>query len=73
MRTMARSSGANVQAANGAAVSREDAKSRVLAAISELVDDGKAEWSRGESGEIELRLISGEVFVLGDVAVTRVA
>lgn len=72
MRTMARSStaGANSQIANDAAI---DAKSQVLAAIGELVDDGKAEWRRTASGEVELRLSSGEVFVLGEVSVTRVA
>ena len=71
MRTMARSStaGANSQIANGIAV---DAKSQVLAAIGELVDGGKAEWRRTASGEIELRLLSGEVFLLGAVTVTRV-
>ncbi len=71
MRTMARSStaGANVQNA----VSWEDAKSLVVAAIGELVDDGRAEWSRTATGEVELRLVSGEVFLLGAVSVTRVA
>jgi len=44
-----------------------------LAAIGELVDDGKAVVSRTASGEVELRLLSGEVFVLGEVSVTRVA
>ncbi|WP_244735460.1 MULTISPECIES: hypothetical protein [unclassified Mesorhizobium] len=69
---MARSSttGANSQIANGAAI---DAKSRVLAAIGGLVDAGKAELSSTATGEIELRLSSGEVFVLGEVSVTRVA
>ncbi|ODA96078.1 hypothetical protein BFX40_26635 [Mesorhizobium sp. SEMIA 3007] len=72
MRTMARPSaaGANIEIANGAAI---DAKTQVLAAIGELVDDGKAVWSRTASGEVELRLLSGEVFVLGEVSVTRVA
>lgn len=72
MRTMARSStaGANIEIANGAVI---DAKSQVLAAIGELVDNGKAEWSRTATGEVELRLLSGEVFLLGDVTVTRVA
>jgi len=62
--------GANIEIANGAAI---DAKTQVLAAIGELVDDGKAVWSRTASGEVELRLLSGEVFVLGEVSVTRVA
>ena len=72
MRTMARPSaaGANIEVANAAAI---DAKSQVLAAIGELVDGGKAEWSRNAAGEIELRLLSGEVFLLGAVSVTRVA
>lgn len=72
MRTMARSStaGANIEIANAAAI---DAKSQVLAAIGELVDHGKAEWTRTATGEVELRLLSGEVFVLGEVTVTRVA
>ncbi|WP_244571359.1 MULTISPECIES: hypothetical protein [Mesorhizobium] len=69
---MARSStaGAKIESANSAAI---DAKSRVLAAIGELVDAGKAEWSRAATGEVELRLLSGEVFLLGEVTVTRVA
>ncbi|TGV13511.1 hypothetical protein EN816_16650 [Mesorhizobium sp. M8A.F.Ca.ET.173.01.1.1] len=73
MRAMARSptTGANSQIANGAAV-REDAKALVMAAIGTLVEDGKAEWSRMATGEIELRLVSGEVFVLGEMSVTRV-
>lgn len=72
MRTMARSSTAraNIEIASGAVI---DAKSQVWAAIGELVDDGKAEWNRTASGEVELRLLSGEVFVLGEVSVTRVA
>jgi hypothetical protein len=72
MRAMARSSaaGANIEIANGAAI---DAKSQILSAVGRLVADGKAEWSRTASGEIELRLLSGEVFLLGEVFVTRVA
>ncbi|AGB45571.1 hypothetical protein FJ872_19985 [Mesorhizobium sp. B2-5-9] len=75
MRAMASSSttGANGQVANGAAVSLEDAKALVLAVIGTLVEDGKAEWSRTTTGEFELRLISGEVFLLDEVGVTRVA
>ncbi|MER9331721.1 hypothetical protein [Mesorhizobium sp. M0488] len=72
MRATARSpnSDATSQIANGVAI---DAKSQVLAAIGKLVDSGKAEWSRAATGEIELRLLSGEVFLLGEVFVTRVA
>ncbi|TPL52347.1 hypothetical protein FJ942_21945 [Mesorhizobium sp. B2-4-2] len=51
----------------------KDARSLVMAALGELVESGKAEWSRGATGEIELRLLSGEVFLLGEVAVIRIA
>ncbi|MBZ9707756.1 hypothetical protein LB543_13590 [Mesorhizobium sp. ESP7-2] len=75
MRAMARSSstGANSQIANGEAVNREDAKALVMDAMGELVEDGQAEWGRTATGEFELRLMSGEVFVLGEVSVRRVA
>ena len=77
MRAMARSPAidANVRIRNAAAVGprAQDAKSLVMAAIGALVDDGKAEWSGTATGEIELRLLTGEVFLLGDVSVTRLA
>jgi hypothetical protein len=77
MRAMARSptTDATSQTRNGAVTSRhaQDAKSRVMVAIGQLVDDGKAEWNRTATGEIELRLRTGEVFLLGEFAVTRVA
>lgn len=50
----------------------QEAKSQVMAAIGGLVDEGKAEWNHTATGDIELRLLSGEVFVLGEVSVTRV-
>ena len=77
MRTMARSSEGSTDATSQtqAAGSRRApaAKSLVMATIGALVDDGKAEWNRTATGEIELRLLTGEVFLLGDVFVTRVA
>jgi hypothetical protein len=75
MRTMARSPTADATSQTQAAGSRRapDAKSRVMTAIGQMVDDGKAEWSRTATGDIELRLLTGEVFVLGELAVTRVA
>ncbi|MER9335343.1 hypothetical protein NKJ06_15315 [Mesorhizobium sp. M0293] len=72
MRAMASSPDANSQTQAAASRSIQDAKSRVMAAIGELVDGGKAEWSRTATGEIELRLLTGEVFVLGEIFVTRV-
>lgn len=44
-----------------------------MAAIGGLVDEGRAEWNHTATGEIELRLLSGEVFVLSEMSVTRVA
>lgn len=77
MRAMARSptTSANGQI-RGSAVGdqrAENAKSFVMTAIGELVDGGTAEWTLTATGEIELRLLNGEVFVLGEVSVTRVA
>jgi hypothetical protein len=77
MRAMARSPESSTDATSQtqAAGSRRapDAKSLVMATIGELVDDGKAEWNRTATGEIELRLLTGEVFLLGEVSVIRVA
>jgi hypothetical protein len=77
MRAMARSPESSTDATSQtqSAGSRRapDAKSLVMATIGALVDDGKAEWNRTANGEIELRLSTGEVFLLGEVFVTRVA
>ena len=76
MRAMARSpiTDANSQAHNGSRPKRvDDAKLLVMVAIGQMVDDGKAEWSRAATGEIELRLLTGEVFLLGEISVTRLA
>ncbi|MFD2052894.1 hypothetical protein ACFSQT_07140 [Mesorhizobium calcicola] len=51
----------------------DDAKSLVMTVIGELVDGGKAEWGRTAGGDIELRLLTGEVFLLGELFVIRVA
>jgi hypothetical protein len=57
MRAMARSpttdAASQTQAAGGQRA--RDAKSRVMTAIGQMVDDGRAEWSRTASGEIELQ------------------
>ena len=77
MRAMARSPESSTDATGQtqAAGSRRapDAKSLVMATVGALVDDGKAEWNRTATGEIELRLLTGEVFLLGEVSITRVA
>ncbi|WP_245476008.1 hypothetical protein [Mesorhizobium sp. M7A.F.Ca.US.006.01.1.1] len=72
---MARSPSTDATSETEAAGSRRvpDAKSRVTTAIGQLVEDGRAEWRRTATGDIELRLLTGEVFVLGEMFVTRVA
>ncbi|ESY70138.1 hypothetical protein NKJ90_10765 [Mesorhizobium sp. M0051] len=72
MRAMASSPDANSRTQAAASRRIQEAKSRVMAVIGTLVDDGRAEWSRTATGEIELRLWTGEVFVLGEIFVTRV-
>jgi hypothetical protein len=44
----------------------------VMAEITRLVDDGDAVLAPLESGRLELRLATGEVFHLGEESVTRV-
>lgn len=76
MRATARSSDIITDGtAHGIAVSTraQVAKSLVLTAIGELVDAGKAEWNPTATGQIELRLLTGEVFMLGEASVTRIA
>lgn len=51
----------------------DPAKALVMAAISELVSRGHAQWRILQSGDVELRLASGEVFLLGGQSVTRTA
>lgn len=51
----------------------DPAKALVIASISELVSHGDAEWRTLLSGDVELRLATGEVFLLGDRSVTRTA
>ena len=53
--------------------STDAAKALVMSSIAELVNRGCAQWSTLESGDVELRLPSGEIFVLGDQTVTRIA
>ena len=76
MRAMARSPTTDAKPrGNGTAATprSQDAKSLVMTAIGELVDGGKAEWNLTTSGEIELRLFTGEVFLLGEFSVARLA
>ena len=49
----------------------EMAKTLVVDALQMLVEEGRASWRRNVNNELELRLLSGDVFVLGDAGVTR--
>ena len=51
----------------------EAAKTIIMTEIARLVEDGHASVARLESGRLELRFATGEVFHLGEEAVTRVA
>ena len=45
-------------------------KAFVMEAMQRLVDDELAEWERTAGGGLELRLVTGEVFVIGDTGIT---
>ena len=49
------------------------AKALVMAELVRIVEEGAAVMATLESGTIELRLATGEVFHLGDKVVTRIA
>jgi hypothetical protein len=51
----------------------ETAKALVMAQIARIVEDGRAAITLLESGVLELRFTSGEVFHLGDEGITRIA
>jgi hypothetical protein len=49
------------------------AKAIVLAEVARIVADGNAVFSTLETGTIELRFSTGEIFHLGEEMVTRIA
>jgi len=52
-------------------VAVDPAKALVMSHIGQLVSDGYAEWSLLDNGDVELRFLSGEVFLLADTTITR--
>src|SRR5690348_1488673 len=50
----------------------ELAKVVVFNALLRLVENGLAVWRRNAGDELELQVVSGEVFALGDTGITRV-
>ncbi|QTH22914.1 hypothetical protein HRJ34_05200 [Rhizorhabdus wittichii] len=55
------------------AMANDPHRAAVLERIGRMVDDGLAEWSLLAGGEIRLRLLSGEVFLLGTDDIFRLA
>jgi hypothetical protein len=51
---------------------RDPAKSLVMTYFGKLVSDGFAEWRMLEFDEVELRFVSGEVFLLAETTITRI-
>lgn len=49
------------------------AKALVIAHIGRLVRDGHASCLLSDNGDVELRLATGEVFLLGSTTMTRIA
>jgi hypothetical protein len=50
----------------------DEAKKLVKSYFDQLVSEGYAEWSARDDDDVELRLVSGEVFLFGDTAITRI-
>ena len=50
----------------------ELAKVIIFDALLRLVENGLAVWRRNAGDELELQVVSGEVFALGDTGITRV-
>jgi hypothetical protein len=51
----------------------EAAKVLVMAQVARIVEEGRAAMTQLESGLLELRFTTGEVFHLGDDGITRIA
>jgi hypothetical protein len=47
-------------------------KAFVLEVIQRVVKEGLAAWNRNADDAVELRLVTGERFILGDTGITQV-
>jgi hypothetical protein len=63
----------NVADEESALENTDVAKALVMAELARIVEEGAAVIATLESGTIELRLATGEVFRVGETAVTRIA
>jgi hypothetical protein len=50
-----------------------DAKTLVMSHVGQLVADGYAEWDVLPNGDVELRFHTGEIFILAEMMVVRIA
>ena len=50
----------------------DPAKALVMAHLGRSVSDGRAQWHALENGDVELRLVTGERFLLADKTITRI-
>lgn len=50
----------------------DEAKKLVKSYCDKLVSEGYAEWRARDDDDVELRLVSGEVFLFADTTITRI-
>jgi hypothetical protein len=48
------------------------AKARFMTGVARIVEEGRGELVRLESGTLELRLATGEIYQLGEQSITRI-
>jgi hypothetical protein len=53
--------------------SDDPAKKLVMVYLSQFVADGYAEWHARDDGDFELRFATGEIFLMADTTMTRLA
>jgi hypothetical protein len=63
---------AKVAAQSAGPAHADPSKAFVIAHFWQLAADGLAEWNPMQDGNVELRLSTGEAFLLGNASVTRI-
>jgi hypothetical protein len=53
--------------------SDDPAKSLVMMYLSQFVENGFAEWRARDDGDLEIRFVTGEIFLMADATMTRLA
>ena len=54
-------------------IQADTAKALVMTSVEQLVAHGYAEWDMLENGDVQLRLHTGEIFVLAESVIVRIA